>query len=200
LIRSAWIARPSPGWMTVSTHSSRPPTWDSHNQIAAVRDWLAVVGERSDDRRPRQVEVPAHVNAIAEQPGELGPQHGQLLQRGSADLERCLEPAPLERQRERDRHRAEVEVAGHEGVAQVEATVVDLVPALPAEGPQQVGRDRATPVAVAAVRDLARPGGLDHKFRCDHVPLVERDRRNVTAEMAGAAMWSAAVLLSTSHA
>ena len=42
-IRSAWIARPSPGSMTVSTQSSRPPTWDSHNQIAADRDWLAVV-------------------------------------------------------------------------------------------------------------------------------------------------------------
>ena len=94
-------------------------------------------GERAGDRRPRQVEVPAHVHAVAEQPGQLAPQHGQLLQRGAADLERGLEPAPLERQRERDRHRTEVEVTGHEGVAQVQAAVVDLVPALPAEAPQQ---------------------------------------------------------------
>jgi hypothetical protein len=51
--------------------------------------------------------------------------------------------------------------------------VVDLVPALPAEGPQQVGRDRAAPVALAAVHDLARPGGLDHELGCDHVLLSD---------------------------
>ena len=184
LIRSAWIARPSPGSMTVSTHSSRPPTWDSHNQIAAVRDWLAVVGSAPVTIETRQVEVPAHVHAVAEQPGQIAPQHGQLLQRGAADLERCLELALFERQWKRDRHRAEVELAGDEGVAQVQAAVVDLVPALPAEAPHQVGRDPAATLAVTAVHGLARPGGLDHELRCDHAPLVGRDHRNVT-ETAG---------------
>ena len=82
----------------------------------------------------------------------------------------------------------------------MQAAVVDLVPALPAEGPQQVGGDRAVPVALTAVHDLARPGGLDHELGCDHVPLVGRDHCNVTAVTAGAAVWSAAVLLSTSDA
>jgi hypothetical protein len=63
----------------------------------------------------------------------------------------------------------------------VQAAVVDLVPALPAEGPQQIGCDSAAPVALAAVHDLAGPGGLDHELGYDHVPLVGRDSRNVTS-------------------
>ncbi len=42
-ILSAWMARwPRPS-MTVSTHSRRPPISDSHSQIAALRDVLALV-------------------------------------------------------------------------------------------------------------------------------------------------------------
>jgi hypothetical protein len=52
-------------------------------------------------------------------------------------------------------------------------------------GSQQGGVDGAVPVAVTAVHDLARPGGLDHELGCDHVPLVGRDSRNVTAVTAG---------------
>ena len=44
-------------------------------------------GQRSGDRRPRQVEIPAQVHAVAEQPGQIAPQHGQFLQRGAADIE-----------------------------------------------------------------------------------------------------------------
>src|SRR3954447_19787081 len=82
-IRSAWIARPSPDSMMVSTHSNRPPTRDSHNQIAADRDWLAVVVSAPVTLDPRQVEVAAHLHPIAQQPGQLAAQDGQLLQRGT---------------------------------------------------------------------------------------------------------------------
>ena len=140
--------------------------------------------------QPRSVARLSYVStaaphAVAEQCGELAAQHGQLLQRGAGDLERGLEPAPLERQRERDRHCTEVKVAGHQGVAQVQAAVVDFGLALSAEAPQQGDGDRAATVAFAAVHDLACPGGLDHELRCDHVPHVGREHRNLTAEVAG---------------
>ena len=172
-MRSAWIA-PAVPRLDDGVHAEQPATDLGLAQPDRGGPRLARGGgQRTGDRRPRQVEIPAHVHAVAEQPGQIAPQHGQFLQRGAADIEGGLEPASLERQRERDRHRAEVEVARDEGVAQVQTAVVDLVAALLAEGPQQIGRDRAAPVALAAVHDLARLGSLDHELGCDHVLLSD---------------------------
>ena len=52
-----------------------------------------------------------------------------------------------------------------------QTAVVDLVPALLAEAPQQIGRDRPAFLAVPADHDAACAGGLDHELGCDHAPL-----------------------------
>jgi hypothetical protein len=107
---------------------------------------------------PRQVEVAAHPQPVAQQPGQpRASGQRQLPQLGAFHADRGVEIAVFEPERERDGQPGQVHWAAYRDVLQPEPARIDLVLELQAAAAEQGCVDRAPAGLVRTVQDPALP-------------------------------------------